>query len=86
MSKKLQIKYANEVYHHMWSSSSLRHKIVLGLSQGLDCNERIRLASYTRTHDKRYNGIHMYGVSGLPAFTRSVSAIISSVHSQPQHQ
>ena len=79
-------KYANDVFRHLWSSSSLRHKIVIGLSQGLECSGKVRLARYTRTHDIKHDGVHMYGVSGRAAFRRSVTAIISSVlspHSAP---
>ena len=73
-------KYANDVFRQLWSSSSLRHKIVLGLSQGLECESgKVRLARYTRTHDIKHDGVHMYGVSGRAAFRRSVSVIISSV-------
>ena len=58
-------KYANDVFHQLWSNSSLKHKIVLGLSQGLESKGKARLARYTRTHDKQYNGIHMYSVQRL---------------------
>ena len=75
--------YANDVFRQLWSSSSLRHKIVLGLSQGLDCKGKARLARYTRTHDLKHDGIHLYGVSGRAAFRKSVTAIISSVLSHP---
>ena len=72
-------KYANDVFRQLWSNSSLKHKIVLGLSQGLECKGKARLARYTRTHDTKHDGIHLYGVSGRAAFSRSVSVIISSV-------
>ena len=71
--------YANDVFRQLWSGSSLKHKIVLGLSQGLECKGKARLARYTRTHDNKHDGIHLYGVSGRLAFRRSVSAIINSV-------
>ena len=71
--------YANDVIRQLWSSPSLKHKIVLGLSQGLECKGKARLARYTRTHDNKHDGIHMYGVSGRAAFRRSVTSIISSV-------
>ena len=80
-------KYASDVFRQLWSTSSLRHKIVLGLSQGLECSGKVRLARYTRTHDIKHDGIHMYGVSGRAAFCRSVTAIINSVlspHSAPE--
>ena len=70
----------------MWTSSSLRHKIVLGHSLGLECEGKARLARYTRTKDKKHDGVHMYGVSGRAAFSRNITAIISSVlspHSAP---
>ena len=72
-------KYANNVFGQMWSSSSLRHKIVLGHGLGLECEGKARLARYTRTKDKKHDGIHMYGVSGRAAFSRHVTAILNSV-------
>ena len=76
-------KYANDVFRQLWSGSSLRHKIVLGLSQSLQSKGKARLARYTRTHDLKHDGIHFYGVSGRLAFRRNVTAIISSVLSHP---
>ena len=45
----------------------------------MECKGKARLARYTRTHDNKHDGIHMYGVSGRAAFRRSVTSIISSV-------
>lgn len=75
-------KFANNYLQQLWSNSSLKHKIVVG-QHNLLCDGKIRQARFTRTLDKKYDGIHMYGVSGRAAYMRSVSSIISSII-QPQ--
>jgi hypothetical protein len=71
-------KFANIVFRQMVSNSPMKHKIVLG-QHTLDCDGKIRQARYTRTQDRKYDGVHMYGVSGRAAYSKSVAAIVSSV-------
>ena len=50
----------------------------------MNCDGKIRQGRFTRIPDKKYDGIHMYGVSGSAAYMRSVTSIISSaVHPAP---
>ena len=71
-------KFANIFFRQLWSSSTLKHKIVTG-QHNLDCDGKIRQARFTRKPDKKYDGIHMYGVSGPDAYMRSVTSVINSV-------
>ena len=44
--------YANDVFRQLWSSSSLKHKIVLGLSQGLVCKGNAILSEHMPDLDR----------------------------------
>jgi hypothetical protein len=70
-------KFANNVLKKVLSTSNMKDKISIG-KHNLNCDGKIRQARYTRTHDRRYDGVHMYGASGRNAYTKSITNIIRS--------
>ena len=76
----LQIKAAlSDIYNkriaELWMNSSLKSKIFVG-SHNIECNGGIREARYRCTLSGRYDGVHLYGPSGMKVYTNSVMEIL----------
>ena len=74
----LQIKAAlSQIYNNklkdLWMNSPLKSKIYVG-SHTIDCSGGIREARYRCTQSGRYDGVHLYGPSGIKAYTNSVTS------------
>ena len=65
----------NSTLGELWLDSPDKDKIVLGL-HNLECAGGIREARYRDSIGKRYDGVHMYGPSGMKAYTVSVLDIL----------
>ena len=76
----LQIKPAlSDIFNNkltdLWMKSSLKSKIHVG-SHNIECTGGIREARYRCTLSGRYDGVHLYGPSGMKAYTNSVLEIL----------
>ena len=60
-------------------STKLKDKLVVGI-HNLDCTGGIREARYRDIRSNRYDGVHMYGPSGMKAYTISVLNILKSAN------
>ena len=65
----------NQTLAELWLGSTLKDKLVVGI-HNLECTGGIREARYRDIRDKRYDGVHMYGPSGMKAYTISVLNIL----------
>ena len=65
----------NTTLGELWLDSPDKNKIVLGIHD-LECAGSIREARYRDSLGRRYDGIHMYGPSGMKAYTVSVLDIL----------
>ena len=63
----------NDTLVQLWLGSPLKERISIG-SHSLECNGGIRDSRYRLKN--RFDGIHMYGVSGRKAYTESVLKIV----------
>ena len=69
-------KLFNETLEKLCSSTQ-NSKIVLG-THNLDCHGGILEARYRSTQFQKFDGIHLYGPSGMKAYTASVLSILNS--------
>ena len=69
-------KLFNETLEKLCSSTQ-NSKIVLG-THNLDCHGGILEARYRSTQFQKFDGIHLYGPSGMKAYTASVINILNS--------
>ena len=81
ISDPLQIKPAlAEIYNtklsNLWVNSSLKDKIFVGSHESIACTGGIREARYRCTQSKKFDGIHLYGPSGMKTYTNSVIQIL----------
>ena len=67
-----------------WLNSPLKHKIFIG-SHELECSGGIREARYGNLRHPRHDCIHMVGVSGCNAYTKSVINILKTASVIPSH-
>ena len=58
-------------------NSPHNNKIIIG-NHNLDCHGAVLEARYRDTQTKRFDGVHLYGPSGMKAYTASVLNILSS--------
>ena len=58
------------------SSSHIKSKVRIG-NHNLDCSGGVMLARYKNIPMNKFDGIHMYGPSGMKAYTASVLNILS---------
>ena len=65
----------NNTLTNLWTESAFRHKIFIG-THNIECSGSIREARYRHTISGRYDGIHLYGSSGMKAYTQSVLNIL----------
>ena len=59
-----------------WLNSEQKDKIFIGRHE-LECTGGVREARYGQARHPRYDGIHMSGVSGSNAYTKSVINIFN---------
>ena len=77
----LQIKPAlSEVYNNklsdLWLHSTMKEKIFVGSHDRIACTGGIREARYRCTQSGRFDGVHLYGPSGMKTYTNSVLEIL----------
>ena len=65
----------NNTLVQLWVDSPLKNKILVG-SHNIDCFGSIRESRYRHTKSGRFDGIHLYGNSGMKAYTNSVLNIL----------
>ena len=70
-------KIFNETLDELLSCSKHKNKIHIG-NHNLDCSGGVLEARYRDIQSKKFDGIHMYGPSGMKAYTDSVLRILSS--------
>ena len=75
-------KFANSIFAQMWNSSIMKDKIVIG-KHTLECSMDRMSAWYKDDRSGRYDGVHLYGIEGRRAFTKSMLGAIKSVLSSP---
>jgi hypothetical protein len=69
----------NSTLANLWMESADKHKMFIG-SHNIDCNGAIRESRYRHTKSGRYDGIHLYGSSGLKTYTLSVLNILRAAN------
>ena len=69
--------FANNFFLQLWLDSQLKNKIFIG-SHTLECSDQTKLNRYVNEQTGRYDGVHMYGTDGKPAYTESVINIMIS--------
>ena len=79
----LQIKPAlSEIYNNklseLWLHSALKQKIFVGSHDRIACTGGIREARYRCTQSGRFDGVHLYGPSGMKTYTNSVLEILKN--------
>ena len=62
----------------------MRDKIFVGSHESIACTGGIREARYRCTQSKRFDGIHLYGPSGMKAYTNSVMEILKGAEVIPK--
>ena len=65
----------NNTLTNLWTESLLRDKIYIG-NHNIECSGAIRESRYRHTQSGRYDGIHLFGSSGMKAYTLSVLNIL----------
>ena len=65
----------NNTLTDLWMESNFRDRIFVG-NHNIDCTGAIRQARYMDTQSGRYDGIHLYGSSGMKFYTLSVLNIL----------
>ena len=70
-------KLFNETLDELLSSNQHKNRIYIG-NHNLECSGGVFEARYRNTQAKKFDGIHMYGPSGMKAYTASVLSILSS--------
>ena len=69
-------KMFNETLDQLWTNCSLKNKLFIG-NHNLECSGGVFEARYRNIQSNRYDGIHLYGPSGMKAYTASVLNILS---------
>ena len=67
----------NNTILQLWIHSPLKNKLFIG-SHNLDCTGGIKASRYHNIQRGLYDGIHMFGSSGMKAYTNSVINILQS--------
>ena len=67
----------NSTLDQLWSECSMKNKIIIG-NHNLECSGGIREARYRNIQTNMHDGVHLYGPSGVKAYTTSVMNILSS--------
>ena len=70
--------FANSTFYNLWLSSPFKDKIKIG-KYNLDCSGDLVKTRYTDEKTQRFDGVHMYGVFGKRAFSRSLTRIIRNL-------
>lgn len=65
----------NNTLTNLWTDSPLRQKIYLG-NHNIECSGAIRESRYRHTKSGKFDGIHLYGSSGMKAYTLSILNIL----------
>ena len=65
----------NNTLTEEWMNSQYKDKIIIG-SHNIDCTGAVREARYRETRTQRFDGVHLYGSSGMKAYTMSVLNIL----------
>ena len=58
-------------------NSTQNSKIIIG-NHNLECHGGVFEARYRNSQSKKFDGVHLYGPSGMKAYTQSVLSILSS--------
>ena len=83
--KQMLSKLFNDTLDQLYDSYPKKNKIILG-NHSLDCSGGIFEARYRNSQTRKFDGIHLYGPSGIKAYTTSVLSILNSaqlVRTQP---
>ena len=67
----------NSTIDQLWSECSMKNKIIIG-NHNLECSGGIREERYRNIQTNMHDGVHLYGPSGVKAYTTSVMNILSS--------
>ena len=70
--------FANSYMLELWIDSPLKHKIVIGSHDNLECSGILRAKRFTADLTGRFDGVEMYGAAGKRAYTESVLNILLS--------
>ena len=70
-------KVFNESLDQLWSDCAIKEKLIIG-NHNLDCSGGVFEARYRNIQSDRFDGVHMYGPSGIKAYTGSVLNVLSS--------
>jgi hypothetical protein len=65
----------NNTITNLWMDSADKDRIFIG-NHNIECTGAIKESRYRHTKTGKYDGIHMYGSSGMKAFTLSVLNIL----------
>ena len=76
MKQKLS-KLFNVTLEQLFEGCPYKSKITLG-NHGLECSGGVFEARYENSQRKKYDGIHLFGPSGMKAYTNSVLSILTS--------
>ena len=81
ISDPLEVKPAlSDIYNNkltnMWINSELKDKIFVGSHETIACTGGVREARYRCTQSGRFDGVHLYGPSGMKTYTNSVMQIL----------
>ena len=68
----------NNTLTSLWMESPDKKRIFIGNHNNLDCSGAIKESRYRHTKSGKYDGIHMYGSSGMKAYTLSVLNILKA--------
>ena len=70
----------SEIYNNklsnMWINSGMKDKIFVGTHETIACTGGVREARYRCTQSGRFDGVHLYGPSGIKTYTNSVMKIL----------
>ena len=69
-------KVFNDTLEKLCIDCPMKQKIIIG-NHNLDCSGGIREARYRNIQLRKYDGIHMFGPSGMKAYTASVINILN---------
>ena len=70
--------FANSTFYNLWLSSPFKDKIKIG-KYNLDCSGDLMKTRYTSDKTQRFDGVHLYGMFGKRAFSRSLVRIIKNL-------
>ena len=72
-------KLYNDTLDHLFLEHPVKSKITIG-NHNLECSGGVFEARYRNTLSGKYDGVHMYGPSGIKAYTSSVLQILRSAN------